>query len=729
MLATPEFLVARPLPGLLPVEDRRGPLRVLIASLARGGAERIVLEWLEAEARRDRSVELAVLHPRRNAWRAPAGVAAIERNGESAESFVRALAQRWNDRRAAVSTHLIDDALLGLLWEQGVATIPTVHNAREGWRNDPARWNPLNVPYAIACAERVREELAAHGCTVPVTALRHVPSAHRAAGDPARRHEMRAAWNIGDETLLVAAIGAFKPQKDFARAVEILAALRATRDAALVILGGVLDRDHLRELDRFLDRVASLGLAAHVKLPGFVDPIAPWYAACDVMLSASRYEGLSMAACEALAAGLPVVALDVGGQSEIAHERLELLAADASNDAVARALGAHPVRAVLAVSPPPRAPRVWSVASAWSPCESRSVDTLFVTANLNAGGAQRSLVNLAAAIAPGHAIRVAVCGETTRSAFVDALRSVGIDPFRPAPTSDPFSLAESLLVEAQRAGARALCFWSADPRVKILVAKFASASLRLVDASPGAYAFEEMAREAAFASTVTYSVDAYYRRLDVLVLKHHADLHPPCREIRVIPNGVPLSAARSSRPPEPRFLVSGRIAPSKRLETIVEAFVHCLRRFPRAELHVVGAAEPRHARYASALVEAASGAAVRFRGSHPGLEHLAEDFTAAVVLGTHQGCPNAVLEAMAAGVPVIANASGGTGELVIDGKTGWLLPEDASASAVAEAMRECASDLSRADAMAAHARDRVEREYSMRAMAERYVECLRGPVS
>ncbi len=57
----PERLFAAPVAGLLPVRDARGPLRVLVAALAPGGAERIVLEWLEAEAVRGRPVELAAL--------------------------------------------------------------------------------------------------------------------------------------------------------------------------------------------------------------------------------------------------------------------------------------------------------------------------------------------------------------------------------------------------------------------------------------------------------------------------------------------------------------------------------------------------------------------------------------------------------------------------------------------------------------------------------------------
>jgi glycosyltransferase involved in cell wall biosynthesis len=364
------------------------------------------------------------------------------------------------------------------------------------------------------------------------------------------------------------------------------------------------------------------------------------------------------------------------------------------------------------------------VASAWRAHDEAALDTLFVTANLNAGGAQRSLVNLASTIAHRHRLAVAVCGETTQGAFADALAEKGIRRFRPAPSPDPFAVSESLLVEAGRTGARTLCFWNADPRVKLLVAKFASPRLRLVDASPGAYAFEEMERERAFASTITFGVDDYYERLDALVLKYGTPSHPPCREVRVIANGVPLRSACSKAPRAPRFLVSGRIAPSKRLETIVAAFASFGARRPEAELHVVGQAEPRHARYGAQIVAAANGSRVRFRGAQPGLEHLDEEFTAAIVLGTHQGSPNAVLEAMAAGIPVIANASGGTGELVREGETGWLLDEEADAEALAAAMDDCVARPEVAQAFAAAAREQVWRDHSMDEMARRYLECL-----
>lgn len=726
MFPTPEFLVARPIRDLVPVEDARRPLRVVIASLARGGAERIVLEWLGAEAQRGREIQLAVVHSRRRAWRAPQEVQVIERGKESPETFMRSLAQRWRGMDGAVSAHLVGDELLAILWDAGIATIPTIHNTREGWRNDPRRWEASRVPFALACAEAVRSQMLGHGCNVPVVAIRHVPAAPRGAADGERRRALRAAWRIADSTLLVAAVGAFKPQKDFARAVEILAALRRSRDAALVILGGVLDRGQLAELERTVERAVALGVADHLKLPGFVDPIGPWYAASDVLLAASRHEGLSMAACEALAAGLPVVALDVGGQSEIAHERLALLAPDATAQSVADRMAALPVRIGLAVASAARAPRVWSVATAWVQGGDPAVQTIFVTANLNAGGAQRSLVNLCGTIARRHRAAVAVCGETTHGAFARTLSQHGVRCFRPAPSPDPFALAESLLVEACRAGARNVCFWNADPRVKLLVSKFAPPALRLVEASPGAYAFEEMEAERAFARTITYSIDAYHERLDLLVLKYAAEPPRGCRRIAVIPNGVAPRPVRSSAPPTPRFLVSGRIAPSKRLETVFAAFAAFRTSRGDAELHVVGQAEPRHAAYAAGLLERSAAGGIVFRGAMPGLEHLDEDFTAALVLGTHQGCPNAVLEAMAAGIPVIANASGGTGELVREDETGWLLAEDPAPGALAEAMEACTRDRERAARLKHAARERVRREFSIEAMAGRYLACLEG---
>jgi glycosyltransferase involved in cell wall biosynthesis len=170
--------------------------------------------------------------------------------------------------------------------------------------------------------------------------------------------------------------------------------------------------------------------------------------------------------------------------------------------------------------------------------------------------------------------------------------------------------------------------------------------------------------------------------------------------------------------------VSGRIAPSKRLETIVAAFRAIAARHHDAELCIAGTVEERHAPYARGLLESAGTLPVRFSGEGAGLGHLDQEFTAAIVLGTHQGSPNAVLEAMAAGIAVIANDSGGTRELVTDGVTGWLLAEEAGADALAGAMHDAIAHPREREARAAKALERVRARHSLEAMARDYLALL-----
>ncbi len=720
----PDHLVARPARDAVALGAPAAMLRVVVPSLARGGTERIVIEWLVAEAHRGRKAELAILHRRRQEYRLPAGVIAIttiRRGAESVEAFVDALGARWCGADTAVSTHLVADALLARLWAKGVRTVPVIHNTQEGWRNDPAAWPPVDVPLAIACAEAVRAQAQAAGCRVPVLALRHRPSMGAAATDRGNRNRIRAEWNIAPGAFVIGVVGAFKAQKDHSRAVEVLAALRRTRDACLVILGGTLDASGYPELDRVASRAAALGVGGSLRLPGFVEPIEPWYAAFDALLNVSRHEGLSIATQEALAAGLPVIATDVGGQGEIEHPNLCLLHADLPASAFAARLAALPVREVLCPDAMPRFPRIWSLTTCWQHSARQTLDTLFVTANLNAGGAQRSLVNLAGRIAGRHRFAVGVCGETTHPAFAESLASAGVSVFRFSATADTFNAAEGIIAHATRNGARNVCFWNVDAGVKLLVARFAPAGLRLIDVSPGAYAWPELNDVKELAHALAFGPSAYCRRLDVLVSKFDDPACPACRRVEVIANGVALREPARDRPSVPRFLVSGRIAPSKRLETILEAFAIASARVPGMRLDIVGQAEPRHRDYLARVIAAAGGLAVNFRGACPGLDYLDDPYTAAVVLGTHQGCPNAVLEAMAAGVAVVANDSGGTRELVRHGETGWLLPEACTAESLARALEEAAVDSGRAQQYGRAGRWRVARNHSLEEMAMRYL--------
>lgn len=700
------------------------PLRVLLPSLALGGAERIVLEWLAAEAQRGRPAELAVLYRREREYSVPAGITLVRRASEPVAAFIDALGVRWRHAAGPVSVHLLPDDLLARLWASGLRTVAVLHNTREGWRNDPACWPQESVPLAIACSDAVRRQALQAGCRVPLAVVRHCPGLGATAVDPAARVRIRAEWGIGPNTLLVGVVGAFKAQKDHARAVEVLARLCGLRPACLAILGGTLDRSGLAQLDRVVARAVALGVGAALRLPGFVTPIDPWYAACDVLLNVSRHEGLSLATREALAAGLPVVATAVGGQSEIAQPHLHLLPVDAPTTVFAQLVATFPVRTELAGQATPRFPRVWSVPTGLGRHTGDRLDTLFVTANLNAGGAQRSLVNLATTIAGRHCFAIAVGSESTHPAFAGSLAAAGIPCFRPATSADPTAVAEGILARATGSGARTICCWNADARVKLLLGRFAPPALRLIDVSPGPYAWQEMAAVGPLSEAIAFGPDDFWQRLDVLVTKFADPTHPPCPRVAVIANGVELRPPATVLPAAPRFLVSGRIAPSKHLRRILAALRIAAAHRPDISLEIIGQAEARFQAYRDEVVAAAHGLPVVFRGACPTLEFLEEPWTAAIVLGTHQGCPNAVLEAMSAAIAVIANDSGGTSDLVRNGRTGWLLPEACGAVELAAGMLAATTDPAHTRSLGAAARELVACDYTLAQMAEHYLAML-----
>jgi colanic acid/amylovoran biosynthesis glycosyltransferase len=78
-----------------------------------------------------------------------------------------------------------------------------------------------------------------------------------------------------------------------------------------------------------------------------------------------------------------------------------------------------------------------------------------------------------------------------------------------------------------------------------------------------------------------------------------------------------------------------------------------------------------------------------------------------------EGVPNAMLEAMATGLPVVATLHGGIPEAVEDGKSGLLVPEK-TPSMLHEAMQSLIDDHDRWDAMGHEASASVRREFEQK---------------
>lgn len=198
--------------------------------------------------------------------------------------------------------------------------------------------------------------------------------------------------------------------------------------------------------------------------------------------------------------------------------------------------------------------------------------------------------------------------------------------------------------------------------------------------------------------------------------------------IRMIPNGVDTARFRSSgrtgREGPARLLFVGRVVRQKGLDVLLDALA-LLPGDAAFELTVVGDGPLREALAGQArrlgLEGRVSFAGWLGREAMPGVFDRADVF---VFPSRDEGMPNAVLEAMASGLPVVATRISGNEELVVDGETGFLAQPDAPA-ALAGALSRLIADPALGRRLGAAGRERVTREFSWRAVAEAYVALCR----
>jgi glycosyltransferase involved in cell wall biosynthesis len=89
----------------------------------------------------------------------------------------------------------------------------------------------------------------------------------------------------------------------------------------------------------------------------------------------------------------------------------------------------------------------------------------------------------------------------------------------------------------------------------------------------------------------------------------------------------------------------------------------------------------------------------------------------------HEGMPNAVLEAMSSGLPVVATRIAGSEELVLDGETGFLVPSE-NVDELREALRRILTNPELRKNMGSASRVRVEQNYTWKKVAEAYQTAL-----
>jgi sugar transferase (PEP-CTERM/EpsH1 system associated) len=136
-----------------------------------------------------------------------------------------------------------------------------------------------------------------------------------AVRDPQSRHRWRTAWGIGIDDSVIGAVGRLAPVKNHALLLRAVAGSRS--GAHVVIVGEGPERESLQAL------ADGLGIASRVRFAGHSDDVRSDLAGFDVFALPSRSEGMSNTLLEAMAASLPVVVSDVGGNPEIVRDGVD----------------------------------------------------------------------------------------------------------------------------------------------------------------------------------------------------------------------------------------------------------------------------------------------------------------------------------------------------------------------------------------------------------------------
>jgi len=208
----------------------------------------------------------------------------------------------------------------------------------------------------------------------------------------------------------------------------------------------------------------------------------------------------------------------------------------------------------------------------------------------------------------------------------------------------------------------------------------------------------------------------------------------PAEQIRIIPNAVPMPSpsnvtrrqllAELGLPERSRLIGSvGRLWPQKRVKDAIWAAD--LLKVIRDDVHLLVIGDgPQRDRLQRFRDQVHIGDKVHFLGRRGDVPRLMPHFDLLWSTSGYEGQSNVILEAMAAGVPVVATDIAGTRELVVPDTTGYLVPVGDRATFAKYAER-LLNDAALSARLGDAGRRRVQDEFSVEKMIERHAALYR----
>lgn len=285
-------------------------------------------------------------------------VPAVQRFGGSDFSMPLPLGRRLSDDLDAfgpdiVHSHhpfLLGDTALRAAAARDVPTVFTYHTRYELYDHyvapDSDRLRrlvlSLSLGYCDLCSaviapsQSIADHLRKHGVEAPIHVIPSgIDVARFAAGDRARA---RRALGLSEEAFVVGHVGRLAPEKNLDYLARALAGfLKAETGAVALVTGDGASRSGMAST------FEAAGLSGRIRFTGVLvgEALIDAYAAMDVFAFSSHSETQGLVLAEAMAAEVPVVALDAPGVREVVRDGVNgrLLTADASSEAFASALG------------------------------------------------------------------------------------------------------------------------------------------------------------------------------------------------------------------------------------------------------------------------------------------------------------------------------------------------------------------------------------------------------
>ena len=205
------------------------------------------------------------------------------------------------------------------------------------------------------------------------------------------------------------------------------------------------------------------------------------------------------------------------------------------------------------------------------------------------------------------------------------------------------------------------------------------------------------------------------------------------REV-VIPNGIQLPASpttadrlrarKSLGVTESDFVVGivARLSAQKAHEVLFEAVAACAASVPQVRLVVIGGGD-RESELRELARQLSIGSRTIFFGIRRDVPDLLPGLDVACLSSVHEGVPITLIEAMAAGLPIVATDCGSVRDIVEDGEQGFVVPVG-DVENFADRLRRLANDEPLRTQFGKSGRARVESEFRIQNTARKYEELL-----